>query len=149
MSMDIRHSTLSFSVDLRSPMLRPLIQVFVLVGSAGLALGQHSLTGTLSNRSSNTITKNLFSFIVSKYGKNILSGQQDVTSYNWVKSNIGKSPAILGLDMMDYSPSRVQYGTSSRAVEDAIAHHNNGGIVTFCWHWNAPSGLYNSASQRM
>lgn len=67
---------------------------------------------------------------------------------SWVKTNIGKSPAILGVDMMDYSPSRVAYGTTSNEVENAIAHHNNGGIVTFVWHWNAPSGLYNSASQR-
>ncbi|PVF99670.1 hypothetical protein CPB86DRAFT_847154 [Serendipita vermifera] len=114
---------------------------------SSFTFAQHSLTGKLNNGNANAITKNLFNFIVSNYGKHLISGQQDVASYNWVKSNIGKSPAILGLDMMDYSPSRVAYGTSSTAVEDAISHHSNGGIVTFVWHWNAPSGLYNSASQ--
>ncbi|KIM25651.1 carbohydrate-binding module family 1 protein [Serendipita vermifera MAFF 305830] len=123
------------------------LSTLVLLLSATAALAQHSLTGTLTNPNANAITKNLFKFIVSNYGKHIISGQQDVNSYNWVKTNIGKSPAILGVDMMDYSPGRVEYGASSNEVENAIAHHNNGGIVTFVWHWGAPSGLYNSASQ--
>ena len=50
----------------------------------------------------------------------------------------GKYPAILGLDLMDYTTSRVARGSSSQAVEHAIEYWNEGGIVTFCWHWNAP-----------
>ncbi|EPE34271.1 (Trans)glycosidase [Glarea lozoyensis ATCC 20868] len=48
---------------------------------------------------------------------------------------------------MDYSPSRVAYGSSSTNVEQAIAWARRGGIVTFCWHWGSPTGAYNSASQ--
>lgn len=41
--------------------------------------------------------------------------------------------------MMEYSPSRVANGSTSKAVDYAIEYWNEGGIVTFCWHWNAPS----------
>lgn len=49
---------------------------------------------------------------------------------------------------MDYSPSRVERGTVGTAVEEAIQHHNRGGIVSVLWHWNAPTGLYDTAEQR-
>lgn len=66
-----------------------------------------------------------------------------------MQQNVGKSPAIIGLDMMDYSPSRVEYGTASHAVEDAIAFDANSTIVNFAWHWNAPTDLINNDTQRM
>lgn len=48
---------------------------------------------------------------------------------------------------MDYSPSRVERGTKGTDVEDALSFHERGGIVTFCWHWNAPVGLYDTTEQ--
>lgn len=33
-------------------------------------------------------------------------------------------------------------------MEDAIAFNKRGGLVTFVWHWNAPSGLLNTEAQR-
>ena len=85
--------------------------------------------------------KVLLKFIQSQFGWHYLSGQQDPTSFAWVKSQIGKTPAILGSDFIDYSPSRVAHGTSSTAVEDAIAFDGSGGINTFVWHWNAPTEI--------
>ena len=42
--------------------------------------------------------------------------------------------------MMEYSLSRVKHGgKSDKAVPQAIDYWNKGGIVSFCWHWNAPS----------
>jgi mannan endo-1,4-beta-mannosidase len=49
---------------------------------------------------------------------------------------------------MDYSPSRVKHGTVGTAVEEAITHHNRGGIVSVLWHWNAPTGLYDTEENR-
>lgn len=66
----------------------------------------------------------------------------------WIQQNIGKSPAIIGLDMMDYSPSRVSRGTTSTAVEDAVAFDANSTIVNFCWHWNAPTDLIDDSENR-
>ncbi|KAG8760199.1 hypothetical protein FRC14_003753 [Serendipita sp. 396] len=107
----------------------------------------HQVTGALNNPNASAGAKALMSYLVSQYGKHILSGQQDPPSYAWVQSNIGKSPAMIGLDMMDYSPSRVARGTVSTAVEDGIAFDGNQTMVNFCWHWNAPTDLIDSTDQ--
>jgi mannan endo-1,4-beta-mannosidase len=105
-------------------------------------------SGTLVNSNSNSDARALMAFLMRNYAnKQVLSGQQDTEYVNWVQSNIGKTPAVIGLDFMDYSPSRVAYGSSSDNVEQAIAFAAKGGVVTFCWHWGSPSGTYNSASQ--
>ncbi|KAI0813223.1 carbohydrate-binding module family 35 [Xylaria sp. FL0064] len=107
----------------------------------------HNVTPSLGNPNANTAAKALYEYLVSIYGKNILSGQQDPMWADWVTQNVGKTPAVLGVDFIDYSPSRVERGTTSTAVEDAIAHAGKGGIVTVVWHWNAPTGLYDTAEE--
>ncbi|KAI1359211.1 carbohydrate-binding module family 35 [Xylaria arbuscula] len=104
----------------------------------------HNITPTLSNPNANAAATALYEYLISIYGKNILSGQQDATWAEWVTQQVGKTPAVLGVDLIDYSPSRVERGTTSTAVEDAIAHAEKGGIVTVVWHWNAPTGLYDT-----
>ena len=85
--------------------------------------------------------RSLMHYLADQYGKFILSGQTDLGNVSWIYYQTGKKPALVALDMMDYSPSRVERGTSSKAVEDAIAWARQGGIVSFQWHWNSPSGL--------
>ncbi|CCA73405.1 hypothetical protein PIIN_07359 [Serendipita indica DSM 11827] len=108
----------------------------------------HQVTGELTNPNASAAAKNLMAYLVSQYGKHLLSGQQDPASYAWVETNIGKSPAIIGLDMMDYSPSRVEHGTTSTAVQDAVTYDGRDAIVAFCWHWNAPTDLIDSTEYR-
>jgi hypothetical protein len=91
--------------------------------------------------------KELLKYLQSQFGWHYISGLQDPMSLAWVRQNIGKTPAILGNDSTDYSPSRVAYGATSHAVEDAESFNNQGGISTFVWHWNAPTYLYNTASE--
>ncbi|PVF96821.1 hypothetical protein CPB86DRAFT_708306, partial [Serendipita vermifera] len=98
----------------------------------------------LANRNASESSQTLMNFLVSQYGNYLLSGQQGPASYAWIQANVGESPTIIGLDMTDCSPSRVEHGTNSTAVEDAIAFDKNGTIVNFCWHWNAPAGLIDS-----
>jgi mannan endo-1,4-beta-mannosidase len=64
-----------------------------------------------------------------------LSGQQELEDADWVTDHVGFSPAILGIDLMDYSPSRVEFGASGASIEDAISYAERGGIITICWHW--------------
>ncbi|KAI0505350.1 carbohydrate-binding module family 35 [Xylaria bambusicola] len=104
----------------------------------------HNITPTLSNPNANATATALYEYLISIYGKNILSGQQDATWADWVTQQVGKTLAVLGVDLIDYSPSRVEHGSTSTAVEDAIAHAEKGGIVTVVWHWNAPAGLYDT-----
>lgn len=91
--------------------------------------------------------RSLLKYIQNKYGKKILSGQQSLEWIDWLKTNVGKKPAIAGLDLIDYSPTRVSHNATSHAVEDAIAWDKSGGITTFVWHWNAPSGLIDLPGQ--
>ncbi|KAL4811624.1 putative mannan endo-1,4-beta-mannosidase E [Aspergillus spinulosporus] len=97
--------------------------------------------------------RNLLAHLVRIAGNGTtLSGQQELEDADWVTDNVGFSPAILGVDLMDYSPSRVEFGAVSTSIEDAIAYANQGGIITICWHWalptpGSPSGTYNTTEQ--
>lgn len=98
----------------------------------------------LVNPNASDNAKRLMTYMCDIYGTDILSGQfcdEGMVGHEnatiW-KTTGGKYPAILGLDLMEYTPSRVAHGSTSSAVEHAIEYWEQGGIVTFCWHWNAP-----------
>lgn len=110
----------------------------------------HNVPKSLVNPNATNEAKALMSYLVDTYGKKIISGQQEISNLQWFDSNIGKKPALIGFDMIDYSPSRVEFGTSSTETEKAIGWWtNNKGIVTFCWHWNAPKDLINEAPDKL
>ncbi|MFZ5987890.1 MAG: glycosyl hydrolase [Bacillota bacterium] len=110
----------------------------------------HQVTKALVNPNATYEAKALMSYLVDTYGKKNISGQQEISNLSWYDSNIGKKPALMGFDMMDYSPSRVEFRTSSTEAEKAIEWWTkNKGIVTFCWHWNAPKDLINQAPDKM
>ena len=93
----------------------------------------------------------LMEYLNDIYGKKILSGQQvyqDSLEVEAIYQMTGKKPALLGFDFMDYSPSRVEYGTEGMDTELAIQWWREGGLVTFCWHWNAPVGLIDQEPDR-
>jgi mannan endo-1,4-beta-mannosidase len=101
----------------------------------------HLVTGALVNRNASAEARGLMRYLNGNYGKAILAGQQDMDSIGWVERNVGKAPAVAGLDLIEYSPSRVQHGSRSTEIENALAWDKRGGIVTMTWHWNAPAGL--------
>lgn len=103
----------------------------------------HQVSKALVNPAASPATKSLMSYLVDNYGKKILSGQQDYSNVAWIQNNLGKKPAVVGFDLMDYSPSRVEFGASTTEIEKAIDWDLQGGIVTFVWHWNAPKDLIN------
>ncbi|HIZ56577.1 MAG TPA: beta-mannosidase [Firmicutes bacterium] len=105
---------------------------------------------TLVNPNAAEYTKRLMKFITDQYGKKIIVGQHSDQGFNSpefkaIFQETGKYPALLELDLIDYSPTRAAYGTSSMATEYAISWaKEQGGIVGFCWHWNAPKDLLNT-----
>ena len=119
---------------------------------AKISNSTYNVTSSLVNKNSTANTKKLYSFLKDSYGKYVITGQQcdggiNGNEFKAIKNLIGDYPALLGLDMMDYTPSRTALGTSSSAVDKAIEFHKKGGIVTFCWHWNAPTEyLYSTAN---
>lgn len=109
----------------------------------------HNINPSLNNPNADANAQALYTYLRTIYGQHILAGQQELEWADWIQEQIGKTPALLAVDLMDYSPSRVEYqGDVSTAVEDAIAFHERGGIVSVLWHWNAPTGLYDTEEQR-
>lgn len=103
----------------------------------------YHISAELVNQNATDSAKRLMSYLADNYGTKILSGQYCDTGMNGkefqvIKKVTGKTPAVLGLDFIEYTPSRVANGSSSHATNLAIQFWENGGIVTFCWHWNAP-----------
>lgn len=113
---------------------------YIKVQSASSTTG-HNISKTLVNPNATKEARALMSYLADNYRKKIISGQQDYKYIQWIRSNTGKKPAILGLDFIDYSPSRKEHGASSNHTQKAIEWWEEGGIVTFCWHWNAPKDL--------
>jgi mannan endo-1,4-beta-mannosidase len=98
----------------------------------------------LTNPNASERARRLMSFLADSYGKKILSGQYCDTGlfgkeiYSLTVVNGGRRPAVLGLDMIEYSPSRVSHGSSGEAVRLALEADDENAVVTMCWHWNAP-----------
>lgn len=118
---------------------------------AKISNSTYNVTSSLVNRNATANTKKLYSFLKDSYGKYVITGQQcdggiNGNEFKAIKNLTGDYPALLGLDLMDYTPSRTAFGASSSAVEKAIEFANKGGIVTLCWHWNAPTEYLNSTA---
>ncbi len=97
----------------------------------------------LTNKNATEPAKRLMSYLCDIYDEYFLSGQYCSTGqygkeFVVINKATGKTPAMLGLDFIEYSTSRVANGSLGNQTELAIDFWEEGGIVTFCWHWNAP-----------
>lgn len=106
--------------------------------------GIYEVSAKLINPNASDNAKRVMSYLVDNYGKNVISGQYcDAGMYgtemHMIWKETGKFPAMLGLDMGDYTPSRVENGTVGKSIDQAIEAWEDGAIITMCWHWNAPT----------
>lgn len=97
----------------------------------------------LTNPNASTNAVKVYDYLREIYGKKILSGQYcdggfAGKEFQVIRKVTGKMPAILGLDMMNYSPTNVKNGATGNSVELAKTFWEKGGIVTMCWHWTVP-----------
>jgi len=112
--------------------------------SRGIDSSVYNVQTDLINPNATENARRLYSYLKESYGKVTLSGQVcdgglSGSEIQAIYKVTGKYPAMLGLDMMDYTPSRRALGASNpTAIQRAIEFHEQGGIVTFCWHWSAP-----------
>lgn len=95
----------------------------------------------LVNPNATSEAKALMKYLAKSYGKEMISGQQGLDNVDWLFKVTGKKPAIVGFDLIEYTPSRVEHGSQSYEIESAMNWYKQGGIVSFLWHWNAPKGL--------
>jgi mannan endo-1,4-beta-mannosidase len=108
----------------------------------------YNITPNLIDPLADPKTVTLYNLLRGQFGNCIFSGQ---TGYwNELIAIAGKTPAVRGFDMQNYSPMNpwgwagccpAWGGWDDGTVTDAINWYNaTGGIVTFHWHWFSPSG---------
>ncbi|WP_165864788.1 glycosyl hydrolase [Rufibacter latericius] len=111
---------------------------------------------TLTDANATASTKNLFSYLVDIYGTKVLAAQQETNELqemDYVRTHSGKDPAIGSFDLIEYSPSRIQFGSnptgfSEKAIQWAQKDQGRG-IISLMWHWNAPTDLINQSPDKL
>ena len=99
-------------------------------------------SAALSDPAAAPAARALMERLISHYGTGTFSGVQSAVDFDYVRETTGQTPAIFGMDLMDYSPSRIEHGAKPRGLpEKAIDKAHQGCMVTVMWHWNAPEGL--------
>jgi mannan endo-1,4-beta-mannosidase len=100
---------------------------------------------TLVDTQATFAARMLMKALVSDYGKYTWAGQHDSNEVGYIQGKTGRKPAMVEGDLIDYSPSRVQYGGMPvNYTEGYIALQNAGHVLGLCWHWNAPTNLVNA-----
>lgn len=118
--------------------------VIISAAAKPITEADYKVDPVLSNPNADENTKRLFKFLCDIYGKYSLAGQfadegRASSEFEKITAKTGKSFAVLGLDMGNYSLGSKEHGSESRSVEYAYDWYNNaGGIVQLCWHWTSP-----------
>jgi mannan endo-1,4-beta-mannosidase len=101
-----------------------------------------SLSAALVDPLATFAARSLMASLVADYGKYTWAGQHDRSEIAFIQATTGRKPAIVEGDLIDYSPSRVQYqGRPANYTESYIALESAGHVLGLCWHWNAPTNL--------
>lgn len=94
------------------------------------------------NTNADDATVNVLKFLVANNGKKTVSGQYASVGTNrepeLIHKITGKYPAIRGGDMVGYTSDTIR-GTDD--VAQAIKWAKKGGMISYVWHWEAPSGV--------
>ncbi|MEZ0537835.1 glycosyl hydrolase [Caldicellulosiruptoraceae bacterium PP1] len=109
----------------------------------------------LSNKKANDECKRLMEYFSNIYSNKIIAGQHTNSAVGpemaFIKYKTGQMPALRGFDFLSYTSNTITNDMSAHglieveinkgSVEAAIKWNKDyGGIVTFCWHWYAPTG---------
>ena len=94
--------------------------------------------------------QSLMAYLNGVYGKNILSGQQEIYSsghggnfeveFDYLKDTTGKLPAVRGFDFLN--EANILYGSEDKTTDRIIDWVNNkNGIATASWHLTVPKNF--------
>jgi mannan endo-1,4-beta-mannosidase len=102
-------------------------------------------------------TAGMYHYLLHNFGKTTFAGQfqaedklytDNDSEIDYIFKQTGKYPALYGNDLIDYSPTRIEYGATTKASTDIVNwYKNERGMVSLTWHWNAPTDLYNTSEQ--
>jgi len=98
-------------------------------------------------------TRRLWSYLMDSFTHKIHSGAMSLNAKEeaeWLFSQTGKYPALIGLDFMNHTRNYSWYDKSV-VVNEARNWYNRNGLVALCWHWRDPSrateAFYTSETQ--
>ena len=100
---------------------------------------------TLCDSNATFAARMLMKSLVADYGRVTWAGQHDANEIALIQNTTGRKPVIVSGDLIDYSPTRVQFGGMPvNYTENQIALQNSGHVLGLIWHWNAPTNLINT-----
>jgi mannan endo-1,4-beta-mannosidase len=100
---------------------------------------------TLTDAQATFAARALMGSLVADYGKYTWAGQHEASQLVFIQNTCGRQPVFVEGDLIDYSPTRMQYGgMPANYTENYIALDRTGYVLGFCWHWNAPTNLMNT-----
>lgn len=88
----------------------------------------------------------LYQFLYDNYGSKIITGVMTLNSMDevdWLKTNTGKEPALLGLDFL-HNNRNYEWFDENQPIDDAKDYYLRNGIPAFTWHWRDPSRVTES-----
>ncbi len=104
-----------------------------------------AVPATLVDPNATFAARMLMQDLVADYGQITWSGQHETNDAIYVLNTSGRKPLIISGDLIEYSPTRVQYaGMPANYTERMIAEERFGQVQALCWHWNAPTNLINT-----
>ena len=96
----------------------------------------------LSDPDATPQARSLMSHLVAVYGRKMLTGVYSNADASYVHRITGQYPSIMGGDLINYSPTRLEHGANPHhEVRKLINAARHGFILTISWHWNAPAEL--------
>ncbi len=112
---------------------------------------RYNVVQALCNPNANETTRKVFAYLCDNYGKKMITGQYtnyddaigDFREVKLIRDVTGKEPAIYGTDFVEYSTARQYLGEVplDHTTERAIKWWQEGGLVTYCWHWSVPNDI--------
>lgn len=108
-----------------------------------VVVSRFNINATLVTPNATKEAKAVYDFLKENYSKKILSGVMTLNSFdetNWLKTNTGKEPAIVGLDFM-HSGRGYNWYDDKQPIKDAKTYWLKNGIPVIVWHWRDPSKI--------
>ena len=127
---------------------------YLIVKPADESITNLKVDKKLVNPNATNEAKSLISYLADVYGKQILSGQQELcgshnyegseAEFTYIKEKTGKMPAVRGFDFMNFRGNGLLW--DDLCAERVIDWYKvKGGIPTVCWHWFSPGNIGKSA----